>query len=703
MKKLLNILIILLATGPFATAQLSNLEKANQEFEIKNYTQAIKLYQKELDKDNSSTNISSLLLKIGQSFKEINQYTEAIEYYKRFIEIDSDVHKNVLIEYADLLLKTDNVYKAKEIYEKLLKNYPGDKKVEKMIANCQFAIAEKQKTELPRIKNQSEINSKESEFGLGFFNEQLIFASQRLEDNYSSIQSRTNQGLSDLYSADYNIDLEMFTNAKRLVGSINTEFNEGTFVYQNATNTAYFTQCEGTPEKCRIVKAKHIKKKWVDSEEVKFKQPEYNYAHPSLTNNGRTMYFTSDLPGGVGEKDIWKASITENGFMGNPQNLGALVNTEGDELFPFIIGDSILMFVSDGHVGIGGLDIFYSKIVNGLPEKPINVGAPINSTADDFSILVNDNLLGGYFCSNRFNEEQSDDIFAFFHNIFLNDIFGRVVDSMSFEPLVNAKITYCTNEVPVKVVYTDSLGNFTVPSSAHANCSNKHLIKVEKDGFVNRFAEVPCYSQKEIIILMKNTSTRYHRISGIVRNKSTRLPIENAKIRLKSLKGINDSTFTNSSGQYLINRVTAFDYIILRSSAPNYLIDSKSFKTPENYDNVLISRENGFDTDFELIPIELDTDNDGNPTDPNSGNSKTTFRIQIAATGNKVDVSSKFKNLSALIKEYGIFVETVNNLNKYQVGNFSSKNDAVEVQRLILGKGFADSFIVVVKNKTGIE
>ena len=588
-----------------AKGQYSQLLKADTEFQLKNYAKAVTLYQKVLDSEKDKGETAIIYKKIGECFNEINQYDKAIEYFESYISLDPNSGNDIKYQYADLLLKSGNVIKARSIFTDLLEASPGNEEVERMIACCNFAIAEMEKSNKPPIQNQKLINSAQSEFGLAFFNDQLIFASQLLNDDYSSIHGRTNEGFSDFFIAGFDTTFNMFNDAERLPGNINSPYNEGTFTYNSGLNTAFFTQCKKNPDLCKILNAKYEKNKWVDIKEVSLGQPDYNFAHPSLSSDGKTLYFASDLPGGLGGKDIWKASVSLNGEIGVPVHLGNSINTSKDDMFPLIIGDSILMFASEGHVGMGGLDIFYSKIDEGLYDRSINVGAPINSTGDDFSILVNPDLNGGYFCSNGNNPEQSDDIFAFFHNIFLKDIFGKVLDSLTFKPVDDVRITYSTNEVAENIVYTDSLGNFSVPYTAHTNCEKNHKLDFEKEGYFPKNVEVPCHAKEGMIVFLDDGSGIFHTLIGNILDKNNGMPVEGAMVTIKSLRGLNDSTYTDSNGRFSFEKIPPDDYIILRASKENYLSDSKLLQSPDKGKKVTLSEDTGYDTNFELVPNRI--------------------------------------------------------------------------------------------------
>src|SRR5690606_22007789 len=150
----------------------------------------------------------------------------------------------------------------------------------------------------------------------------------------------------------------------------------------------------------KIYKATLIDGKWDNIVELPFNSDEYNVAHPALSPDEKTLYFVSDMPGSIGGADIWKVSISKNGTFGKPENLGTGINTEGKETFSFISAENELYFASDGHPGLGGLDIFVSKITDKGFSEPENIGKPINSSMDDFGFYIDANR-NGFFSSNR--------------------------------------------------------------------------------------------------------------------------------------------------------------------------------------------------------------------------------------------------------------------------------------------------------------
>ncbi|VAW22937.1 Outer membrane lipoprotein omp16 precursor [hydrothermal vent metagenome] len=607
MIKIYKIFLILIFVGAASLnglAQQSLIQRGDVEFQHKDYVKAEALYKKALhsvegDKKNQ------IIRKIADCCRLMNELEEAAGYYEKYVNNTDSPGKEALYNFATILLETGQIEKSESLFTKLLKDYPGDSEFSRMVECCEFARTESAKKDQPEIVDQQALNSDKSEFGLAWFQGKLVFASKRLVNDYSSIHGRTNQGFSDLYIASYDSVYNLFTEPIQLKGGINSPYNDGTFAYDSLSNTAYFTQCKKKPGRCMIFKGKYAEGKWVDITPLSFHQPGYDFAHPSLTPDGHTLYFVSDMPGGQGGKDIWKAKLSNEGLVVNVENLGEMINTGKDEMFPYILGDSILFFSSNGHIGMGGLDIFYSKREQGLFTKPVNLGAPINSTSDDFSILFDKNLNGGYFCSNRENTEKSDDIYRFNHNIFHSDIKGIVNDSISLRPLGNAGVTYFTDSDAKVITYTNAEGEFNIPYFSHNNCGRQHKLLFEKKGYIRKTVKIGCDAQKSLLVLLWDGEIVFNTLAGEVANKQSGAPLEGVKIIITSAKGVKDSVSTDSEGIYVSTKILSNDIYNIRASKEGFLSESRKIMIPETQKSLIISEKNGYKTNFGLIPVIL--------------------------------------------------------------------------------------------------
>ncbi|WP_299312826.1 hypothetical protein [uncultured Aquimarina sp.] len=265
------------------------------------------------------------------------------------------------------------------------------------------------------------INSKNSDYAPSFYKGELVFASSRNRKSLSVIlQENTNEPFLDLYTTSKNIPNKGIS---RLKGDVNTKFHESSAAFSLDGKTVYFTRNNYSKRKykrnakgcvlLKIYKADYDNGKWKNVEELPFNSDEYSTAHPALSPDGKFLYFASDMPGSYGKSDIYAVAINEDGSYGTPENLGGLINSAGRETFPYVSDKGTLFFASDGHVGFGGLDIFMV-----LPDEQTNwavynMGAPINSSQDDFTFIISEENNMGYFASNRDGGKGGDDIYGF--------------------------------------------------------------------------------------------------------------------------------------------------------------------------------------------------------------------------------------------------------------------------------------------------
>ncbi|MFE3871704.1 OmpA family protein, partial [Flavobacterium sp. ZS1P70] len=247
----------------------------------------------------------------------------------------------------------------------------------------------------------------------------------------------------------------------------------------------------------KIYKASLVNDKWSNVTELPFDSNNYSTAHPALSPDGKTLYFASDMPGTLGQSDLFKVTINEDGSFGTPLNLGNKINTEGRETFPFVNYENEIYFASDGHPGLGGLDIFMSKINEDGTFSPIqNVGADVNSPKDDFAYLIDTKSRRGFFSSNRDGGQGYDDIYKFLETkrlICEQLLYGEITDLVTKELLPDAKISLYDSQFNLlNTTISDEKGNYT--------------FKVECRKTYNIRAEKPEYTTKEEKITIAETN-----------------------------------------------------------------------------------------------------------------------------------------------------------------------------------------------------
>jgi outer membrane protein OmpA-like peptidoglycan-associated protein len=277
------------------------------------------------------------------------------------------------------------------------------------------------------VTNLRSLNSKGSEFGVTDFGNSILFSSIVERKVFvKTIYANIKESFLSLYEAkkeNISSKLGATSQSKTLfLDGIMLNFNESSVTFSPDKKTLYFTRNSYVGENfivdekgynnLKIFKAEWVQNKWDNIVALPFCSNEYSVGHPSLSKDGKQLYFISDRPGGLGNTDLYKVAVKNDGTYGAIENLGTTVNTVGKEMFPFISDDDVLYFSSDGHLGMGALDVFSTKKIAGVYEKPVNLKAPVNTKSDDFSFSINPITKKGYLSSNREGGLGSDDIYA---------------------------------------------------------------------------------------------------------------------------------------------------------------------------------------------------------------------------------------------------------------------------------------------------
>ena len=431
MKKQLYIFICLLLASGNSMAQKNNLKRANKLFEIRAYTKASELYETKERTQEVLQNLADSYYYNASMQKAIKTYKELFVTYKDSIDID------YYFRYAQALKGVKEYKKADEY----LSTYYG-----KEINTPKFIEALKSTTPHTFQLQPIENGSSNGDFGIAFYgNNNVAFTSTRNKENPSYDWNEL--PYLDLYSAK--IENNKMTNITPFSDAINTDSHESNAVFSKDGKTMYFNRTNKNRTKSENLRIAHIKLykaelvngQWTNVKALPFTSNTYSTEHPSISKDGKTLYFSSDMPGGFGGFDIYKVTINDDGTYGNPENLGKTVNTKHREQFPYISDINVLYFASNGHQGFGGLDIFRSNSVNNNFDTPVNLGASINSNYDDFAYIIKEKTDVGYVSSNR---SGYDRIYGFDReeNILTKYLVeGIVKDKNSDELLVGALVT----------------------------------------------------------------------------------------------------------------------------------------------------------------------------------------------------------------------------------------------------------------------
>ena len=300
------------------------------------------------------------------------------------------------------------------------------------------------------IKNL-DLNSKYSDFAPMFHKgNQLVFASSRDTGTaFSRRQKRNKQPFLDLYIADQVPGEGEYEGTRKFSNELNTKYHEASVAFSPDEKTIYFTRNDQGKNKKRrkqkevnhlkIFRSSFVDGQWTKAEELPINGEDFSTGHPSLSPDGKRMYFVSDRPGGFGGTDIYMVDLLDNGGFSEPKNLGRTINTEAREMFPHITENG-LYFSSDRAMGFGGLDVYRADHADGIFSVGVNLGEPINSRGDDFSFIVDASGQRGYFASNRKGGKGDDDIYSFTRIPNLNSISGIVYDAVTDQPLEEVRV-----------------------------------------------------------------------------------------------------------------------------------------------------------------------------------------------------------------------------------------------------------------------
>ena len=493
MKKIhiLYVLVFLMGTSCFAQEKL--ITKANEKYDEYSFSPAIDIYKKVLDRGYVS---ADLLKKLGNSYYYNADYEDASKTYKRLVdEYPGEIGPEYYFRYAQTLKTLEEYDASKEVMGKFLEATSDDGR----------ATAYKdEKDYLNDIKRNSgrynvspfQYNSPYSEFAPSFYKEGLIFSSDRDTGNFARYRHTWNsKDFLDLYKV--NADSISQGTVIKFGDHVNTRLHESTSTVNKAGDILYFTRNNFKSGKyvkdekgvirLKIFKAKMVEGVWSNIEELPFNSNDYSVAHPTLSADEKTLYFASDMPGSLGESDIFRVSINDDGTYGTPENLGPVINTEARETFPFVSSEDVLYFSSDGHPGLGGLDIFATKVANGrLDGNVMNVGEPVNGRMDDFTFIFNEETKKGYFASNRSEGQGADDIYAFLETKSLvidceQAISGVVRDKISNEPLIGASVKVINeNNDEIMSAITDAEGKY----SLLVDCTQGNFVRAMTEGYI---------------------------------------------------------------------------------------------------------------------------------------------------------------------------------------------------------------------------
>lgn len=459
--------VMLIASASYSQRR-KNTAKADTAFKGGNYTKAIERYAKVYPRLKNKEQKAEVSFKLAECYRHMNDTRKAKSYYKKAVRYKYSDPIAVLY-YAELLKMDEEYEDAQFEYDEYIALVPDDARGPLGKKSCELALKWMENPTRFIIEPIKDINSKEMDCCPVVLGEgELIFTSTRSGSIGNKANAFTGQSYSDLWFTQKD-NKDDWSTPVQIQGQINTPGEEGVASLSSDKKTLYYTYAEGGKKVFSTLKiffSKYQSGIWEAPAEVEmFKDSTIDAGHPSVSADGLTMYFTSNNPDdSKGGYDIWVAKRkSRSDHWGKPKNLSADINTAGNELFPYIHPDGTLYFSSNGHPGMGGLDIY--KAVKGEDNrwKVENLKVPINSSADDFGIVFEDDKESGYFSSTRKVDDTrgSDDIFSFKLPPLVFALEGKVQDSEMGMPLPGAKIKLYGSDGTLVEATTDAGGKFT--------------------------------------------------------------------------------------------------------------------------------------------------------------------------------------------------------------------------------------------------
>ena len=451
-------ILFLLIVSSLYSCKSAKLSDAEEKQRIGEYYEAAAIYRKVYTKTSPKKRDlrGYIAYRMAECNRLINNTAKATSAYMNAIRYDYP-DSTVYLRMGQMLQKTGRYPEAIKNYDIYMENDPSNLLAINGIQGCELAPGWKKNPTRYEVRRMDKFNSRRGEFSpmlAGDKYDQLYFASSRSKDKDAKVSAITGQNNNNLFLVKQD-EKGAWLAPVELEDEVNTEYDEGTPSFSPDGNTMYYTYCAQDPEGPRTAEiyiSTRSSAKWGKGTRATIvKDSVTALGHPSISPDGKYLYFVSDAVGGFGGKDIFRARVAGNDF-GPMENLGEEINTPGDERFPYVRDSVTLYFASNGHPGMGGLDLFKATQDSTGKWNVENLGAPINSMADDFGITFAGKEERGFFCSNRNDARGYDHIYSF----------ERPTITIFIEGIVNDVDEYPIEDATVRIVGKDGL-NVKVP------------------------------------------------------------------------------------------------------------------------------------------------------------------------------------------------------------------------------------------------
>ncbi len=486
MKRIIFFVILLIIAGlQYSSGQKRKAERAYASFKAGEYYDAIDLFKSAYSKSKKADKATrtELGFMVAECYRLTNEPKDAETWYRLAVRSSSS-KPDAQFWLAESLKKDGKYQQAIDEFKKFKQIAPADSKADHEIRSCELALDWQRNPEAYKVEELKDLNSKESDFSPAYGRDDfgvIYFTSSRDDAAGSKTHGATGQSFTDIFES--RIDKKSKWSTPVPVEGLNTDAEEGTPCFTSDFKEIYFTRCEaGKREKkgCMIMYSTRQGDKWSEPKNTGILPDSLVAAHPALTPDGNTMYFVSDMEGGYGLKDIYVSERTSGESWSKPKNLGPDINTSGNELFPYVRSNGWLYFASDGHIGMGGLDIFKAVPQPDGSWIVTNMKAPINSPADDFGIAFEDGSEKGIFSSTR-KGRGNDDLYSFELSPLRFNVTGLVKDEKTGAPIQGSVVQLIASDGSNLQAETGTGGDFKFALKQDVD----YIFLASKRGYLN--------------------------------------------------------------------------------------------------------------------------------------------------------------------------------------------------------------------------
>lgn len=603
-----------------AFAQTGSLKRAQRSMEDLSYSEAIQQYTQILAKSDDPV----AKIKLAEAYRKTNDAVNAEYWYGQVVRLPESTSFDKLY-YGQALQRNGKCDQAKEWFALFIQEQPDDLRGQYLSRACDYEQELRTKAISTYEVQHLDFNSALDDFGAATYQNGLLFASDRSQGvAVKRDHAWTGNPFLELYYVETRQpDKEdplstVYGRPDKFSKNFNSKYHDAAVTFTEDSKTMFFTRNNFKDGKIGksddgIIKLKVFyadkngEDGWGELQSLPFNSDEYSVLHPALSKSGDRLYFASDMPGGFGGMDVYY-SEKDNGRWGPPINLGPVVNTEGHEAFPFAAADGRIYFSSDGHIGLGGYDIFYTTEKGPADfSQPENLGAPMNSISDDHSIMVKEDGNFGYFSSNRTGGAGLDDIYSFTRSGVPVEVL--VIDADTRLPIEGATVlNACTAGTTVTDVNGIALADMGEDEECVFTASAERYEDADKKASTFNFRD------SKLVVEIPLKPLKEYSIEGFVYDESTGDPIEGARVTLtSSCSEEAEEVFTDAAGRYEFELESGCCHTV-RGVIESYLSDKE-----ENICTTDTSTTRSFTSNLFLQPTVYGTSNsDLANTDPNS-------------------------------------------------------------------------------------